>query len=129
MSKTEVYRVGQYVPVPIADAAPGSAVDTRLFSGLPMQLGLANFVTVTPKGKDGNYAGNASADLGGVHLLPVTVASGPKTFGDPVYLITATGLLSTASASAVLFGYIAEPEAVPNGTQIPVLVKILQRTA
>ena len=129
MSKTEVYRVGQYVPVAVPDTAPGSSgVSLLTNSGVPLQLGLANFVTVTRKGED-NYPEEASVDLGGVHLLPVTIASGPLAFGAPVYLVTATGLLSSVSTSAVLFGYLAEARTIANGTQVPALVKILQRTA
>lgn len=125
MSKTEVYRVGQYVPAPVPDAAAGSGVSTLLNSGLPLRLGSLNMVTVTRKGED-NYAQDASVDLGGAHLLPVTITGGLGVFGAPVYLVTATGLLSTVSASATFFGWLLDTSTVANGTQVPCVVKVGQ---
>lgn len=130
MAKNEVYRVGEYVPAPVPDTAAGSSGANLLTTdGVPIRLKSLNMVTVTPKGKDGNYDQNASVDLAAAHLLPVTIASGPATFGDPVYLITATGLLSNQSASATFFGWILEETPVPNGTQTPCVVKIGQTAA
>lgn len=125
MAKNEVYRVGQYVPVPVPDTAPGSGVSLLTTSGVALRVGGLNLVTVTQKGED-NYPQNASGDLGGAHLFPVTVAGGPATFGTPVYLITATGLLSTVATGATFFGYILDDTPIANGTQVPAVVKIVQ---
>lgn len=125
MADNEVYRVGQYVPVPVPDTAPGSGLSLLTNSGVPLRVGTLNLVTVTRKGED-NYAQNASGDLGGAHFLPVTITGGPASFGTAVFLVTASGLLSTASASATFFGWIIEETPVANGTQVGVVVKIGQ---
>lgn len=131
MAKNEVYRVGQYVPAPVPDLLPGGVAngfnDTRTGSGFAGRLGALNFVTVSRKGDvDNNYDINASVDLGGAHILPVTVVGAPATWGQAVYLITATGLLSTASAGATFYGNILDDTPVPVAAQTPCIVKIGQ---
>ena len=131
MAKNEVYRLGQYVPCPVPDLLPGGVAggfgDTRTGSGFAARVGALNLITVSRKGEvDNNYAPNASVDLGGAHLLPVTVTGQPATWGQPVYLITATGLLSTASAGAVFYGNIIDDSPVPVGAQVDAVVRIGQ---
>lgn len=117
-----MYRVGQYLPVPVPDVST-AGVDTRVTSGVPLQVGIANVVTVSLKGEN-QYAGNASCDLGGVHLLPVTITGGPKSFGTTVYMTTATGLLTVDATGGVKFGFLAEESPVGNAVQTPCIVKI-----
>lgn len=134
MARNEVYRVGANLPVAVPDLAPGSNVDLRITDGVPLRIGGLNAVTVSTKGGEAflngyhgdNYDGNVSVALDKAFLLPVTIVGGPLGFGTPVYLVTATGLLSTASASATPFGWIVEESPVATGTQVPVVVKISQ---
>lgn len=130
MARNEVYRVGQYVPAPLPDTAPGSGVPlgfgvANSKTGVPLRIGALNLVTVTRKGED-NYAQNGSVDLAAAHLLPVTVVGSPATFGQAVYLVTASGLLSTASAGATYFGNILDESPVAVGAQVPCIVRIGQ---
>jgi hypothetical protein len=124
MAKNEVYRVGQYVPLPVPDAATG---DTTGGTGRPLRIGGLNVVQVTPKTIDedsyvgGNYPGYASCDLGGAHKFPVTVSGGALKAGQPIYITTANALVTTATDNN-LFGHSLE-EGHPNGAQ-QVVVRI-----
>lgn len=118
VSKNEVYRVGQYVPAPVPAGTK---------AGTPLRIGVLNLVTVgevataehTPYG----HEGEASVDLGAAWILPVTISGGATTFGQAVY-ITAAGALVTTATNNTLFGAILE-YGVPNGTNTPITVKIL----
>lgn len=133
MAHNEVYRLGQYVPAPVPDkavagATDGGPLDLRVNSGVALRIGSLNVVTVTRKGED-NYAQNASVDLAHVTMQPVTITGGPATFGTKVYITTATGKLSTASAGGTFFGWIIEDSPIPNGTDVLVAVKTGQSDA
>jgi len=126
MSTNEVYRVGQYLPAQVPDTAAGtSGLSLLINSGVPIRIGSLNAVTASLKG-EGGYAENATLDLAAAWLLPVTIVSGPLGFGTPVYLVTATGLLSTVATAATFFGWIVEESPVATGTQTPVVVKLGQ---
>lgn len=117
MANNEVYRIGQWVPGPVPDAA---ANDPEKGAGRALRLNGLNAVQVSTKNVDntqyGNNLGEASLDFGGAHKLPVTVTGGPVEFGDPIY-ITAANKLVTADAgdgSTPIFGHSLEYN-VPNG--------------
>lgn len=118
MAKNEVYRLGQYVPLPVIDGTD---------SGDAVRVGILNGVAVTPKntveGEFGGHLGEAPVDLGGAFILPVTIAAGPLTAGQAIY-ITGAGVLTTVATGNTLFGAALEYN-VPNGTGTPVTVKIL----
>lgn len=118
MAKNEVYRLGQYVPLPVADGTD---------SGDPVRVGILNGAAVTPKntveGEFGGHLGEAPVDLGGAYIFPVTITGGPLTAGQAIY-ITAAGALVTTATGNSLFGAALEYN-VPNGTNVPVTVKIL----
>lgn len=125
MANNEVYRLGQYVPGPVPDAA---ANDPQKGAGRPLRIGGLNAVQVSPKNTDntayGNNIGEASLDFGGAHKFPVTVSGAPLKFGQPVY-ITASNELVTADAgdgTTPLFGHVLEYN-VPTGAR-KVTVKI-----
>lgn len=127
MSKTEQYRVGQYIPGPVPASTP---------AGKPLRLGVLRVVTVTPRSVanspsavglpathiPGLVDGEASLDLGGAHMLPVTVTGGPTTFGQQVYLTG--GVLVTAVTAGDEFGALVD-YGTPNGVQVDCIVKIL----
>lgn len=122
MAKNEVYRAGEYVPAPVPQGTK---------AGSALRVGTLNLVTVTERsdieGQYGNHQGESSVDLGGGHILPVTISGGPLTWGQPIY-VTAAGKLVTATGPEAtpnqLFGAALEYN-VPNGTDTPVVVKIL----
>lgn len=118
VSKNEVYRVGQYVPAPLpAGTAAGTA----------KRLGVLNLVTVgevaTAEHEPYGHEGSAPVDLGGAWILPVTISGGATSFGQAVYITDAGALVTTATGNN-LFGAILE-YGVPNGTNTPLTVKIL----
>lgn len=118
MAKNEVYRVGEWFPLPVPDAAAG---DTTGGTGRPLRIGGLNVVQVSPKTVDedsyvgGNYPGYASVDAGGAHKLPVTVSGGALTAGQPIYITSANALVTVATSNN-LFGHSLEA-GHPNGVQ------------
>lgn len=125
MAKNEVYRAGQYVPLPVPDADPSDKLGGE---GRPLRIGSLNAVQVSPKSTEdndyagGNYEGYASVDLGGAHKLPVTVSGGSLKAGQPIYIKSDNTLVTTATDNQ-LFGASLE-EGHPTGVQ-QVVVKIL----
>lgn len=126
MAKNEVYRLGQYVPLPVPVADAGDKLGGE---GRPLRIGSLNVVQVSPRtnGDDedyvaGNYPGYASTDSGGAHKLPVTVSGGALVAGQPIYITSANALVTVATGNQ-LFGVSLE-EGHPNGVQ-QVVVKIL----
>lgn len=118
MAKNEVYRVGQYVPLPTPDKTP---------AGTAVRVGILNAVTVTEHNTEeqqyGGHKGESSVDLGGAHILPVTITGGALKAGQAIYITTA-GKLVTVATDNTLFGASLEYN-VPNGTDTPVVVKVL----
>lgn len=118
MAQNEVYRVGQYIPAPVPNGTP---------AGVAQRVGALNFITVTPEGLDGNYEGQASADLGGAHNVPVTVAGAPLAFGGKVY-IQADGDLTNVATDATWWGTYIEPLPTPVGANVSCVVKVESAT-
>lgn len=121
MAKNEVYRVGQYVPLPVPEGTK---------AGTAVRVGILNAVTVSERNdtelQHGGHQGEASSDLGGAHILPVTITGGPLSAGQAIYRTPAGKLVTVAGADGVnpLFGASLEYN-VPNGTETPVVVKVL----
>ena len=127
MSKTEQYRVSDYIPAPVPVSTP---------AGKPLKLGVLRCVTVSPRSVanspsavglpathiPGLVDGEASVDLHGAHALPVTVTGGPTTFGQQVYLTG--GILVTAVTAGDEYGALVD-YGTPNGVQVECIVKIL----
>lgn len=118
MAKNEVYRVSQYIPLPVPDAEAGDKLGGE---GRPLRIGGLNVVQVSPKSTEendyvgGNEEGYASCDLGGAHKLPVTVSGGALKAGQPIYITAANALVTTATDNQ-LFGHSVE-EGHPNGAR------------
>lgn len=135
MAKNEVYRVGEYVPAPVPSTLTGTPLAQAQARGLsstpagtPMRVGILNLVTVSEKSdierQFGNKAGEASVDLAAAHLVPVTIVGATLTWGQAIYIVTATGLLSTDATGAVLWGAALE-YGITVGAQKLVAVKII----
>ena len=118
MAKNETYKVGAYLPAPVP-------ADTK--AGVPRREGIANFITQSPEGEAFNLQNQASTANIGVWAVPLEVVTAAASFGTPVYFITATGILSTASAGGKLWGATAEPSPIPVG-QRNALVNIIPFT-
>lgn len=116
MAKNEVYRLGQYVPLPVPEGTK---------AGDPVRVGGLNAVAVSERnsyeGEFGGHVGEASTDLGGAHTFNVTVSGGPLKAGQPIY-IKADNSLVTVATDNNLFGHSLEYN-VPNGAHV-VTVKI-----
>lgn len=119
MSTNEIFRGGDKLSLPVPDGR---------VSGSPVRIGGLNGVLATDKAKvdvsptnadgtlntsynygGGNPTGNASVWLVGVHDLPVSTTT-TRAIGDPIYIITATNVLTTTDNSAAnpLFGHAVE---------------------
>ncbi len=118
MAQNEVYRHAQYIKAAVPQGTP---------AGVPMRVGALNFITVTPEGLDGNYEGEASADVGGGFTVPVTVAGGPLSFGQKVY-IDADGDLTNVATNNTWWGTYIETEPTPVGAAVPCVVKVESAT-
>lgn len=112
MARNEVYKNADYLSLPVA---------TGKLSGQSVRIGGLNAVLTTNEGSvdDGdisanpyneaassNKAGYASVSLKGAYLLPVTTTT-TRAVGDPIYIITATGVLTTTDNSGAnpVFGH------------------------
>lgn len=113
MAKNEVYRLGQYFPLPVPDGTD---------SGDPIRVGVLNGVAATGKGVEGNYPGNASFDNGGAWLVPVDIVTNPLTPGSAVY-ITGANVLTNVATGNKLWGAYIEDTAAAVGTQVLAVVK------
>lgn len=102
------------LPVP-ADTPSGSAVIVGSIIG----------VTATAEGEGGNVDGNASVWTEGVYDLPVTTNTA-RAIGEPIYIITATNVLTTTDNSAAnpLFGYALEAKGTAPATIRVKLAKV-----
>lgn len=94
MALNAVFKPGQSVSLPIADAVSGDAV----------RLGVLNGVAVVDSGDGFNEPGFVSVDLFGAHLFELTGGAAADV-GDPVY-ITSGGDLTLTVGSNKLFGAI-----------------------
>lgn len=119
MATNEIFRSGDKLSLPV----PSGRV-----AGSPVRVGGLNGVCQTNRAKTdvaqynqdgtvnasydfggGNPTGNATVWLEGVHDLPVSTAT-TLAIGDPVYIITATNVLTTTSNTDAnpLFGHAIE---------------------
>lgn len=90
MAVNEVFKLGQYISLP---------VDVGTKSSAPVRVGVLNGVAIVDEGTGGNAAGYTSVDLSGAHKFILAGAA----VGDPVY-ITPGGALSTTASGNKLFG-------------------------
>lgn len=123
MAKNETYRIGQYIPAPVADGT-AAAVNDRPAAGIPMRVGELNFVVVGPEGiESGNYDNEASVDTGGAWQLPVNVVGTPISFGQIVYITAANVLTNVATGNKAFGWYIdTRPQPVLNGAVVTVKI-------
>lgn len=111
MARTEVYKDGDYISLPVADGT---------LSGAPVVVGGLVGVAQTNEG-DGvtNLEGYASVALTGAFRVPTSVAV--AAVGDPLYITTA-GVIDTTNTNK-FFGYALSTKASGTGT---VIAKIVQ---
>lgn len=109
MARNQVYKEADFLSLPVA---------TGKLSGEPVRIGGLNGVLLTNEGSvdDGtnpydqaassNKAGFASVALKGAFRIPVSTTTA-LVVGAPVYIITATGVLTPADNSGAnpLFGH------------------------
>lgn len=116
MATNETFRSGTKLSLPVPAGRK---------SGDPVRIGGLNGVCQTNRAKvdvakynddgtvnatydygGGNPTGNASVWLEGVHDLPVSTTT-TRAIGDPIYIITATNVLTTTDNSAAnpLYGH------------------------
>jgi predicted RecA/RadA family phage recombinase len=109
MAKNQVYKEADFLSLP---------VPTGKLSGQPVRIGGLNGVLLTNEGSvdkgpndydkaaSSNEPGFASVALKGAFMIPVSTTTA-LTVGAPVYIITATGVLTTTDNSAAnpLFGH------------------------
>lgn len=109
MARNEVFKDADYLSLPVATGA---------LSGSAARIGGLNVVLQTNEGSvdkpAGNYneapssnkAGYASVALKGAFNLPVSTTT-TRAVGDPIYIITATGVLTTTDNSGAnpVFGH------------------------
>lgn len=109
MARNQVYKEADFLSLPVA---------TGKLSGSAIRIGGLNGVLLTNEGSvdDGsntydkaassNEAGYASVALKGAFRLPVSTTT-TRAIGDPIYIITATGVLTTTDNSGAnpLFGH------------------------
>lgn len=119
MATNETFRSGTKLSLPVPAGRK---------SGDPVRIGGLNGVCQTNRAKvdvakynddgtvsttydfgGGNPTGNASVWLEGVHDLPVSTTT-TRAIGDPIFIITATNVLTTTDNSAAnpLFGHAVE---------------------
>jgi len=115
MSKNHVFMWtrSRSLPVP-ADTASGS----------PVAVGSLVGVTLTKEGEGGNEDGYATVALDGAFRVPVTTNT-TRTVGQPVFIVTATGVITTTDNSGAnpVFGYCLEAK---GGAPADVVVEIAQ---
>lgn len=103
MAKNEVYKRGDFLPLPVpADTASGAPVGIGGFVG----------VTQTAEGEGGHDEGYANVALCGVWDVSVTGAV--ASVGLPVYITSANALTTTRVANK-LFGHAMETKAAGAG--------------
>lgn len=109
MARNQVYKEADFLSLPVA---------TGKLSGQPVRISGLNGVLLTNEGSvdDGtntydqapssNKAGYASVALKGAFRLPVSTTT-TRAIGDPIYIISATGVLTTTDATGAnpLFGH------------------------
>lgn len=109
MARNQVYKEADFLSLP---------VPTGKLSGQPVRVGGLNGVLLTneasvddgvntyDKAPSSNEPGYASVALKGAFMLPVSTTT-TRAIGDPIYIITATGVLTTTDASGAnpLFGH------------------------
>lgn len=109
MARNEVYKDADYLSLPVA---------TGKLAGQPVRIGGLNAVLQTNEGSvdkpagayneapSSNKAGYASVALKGAWRLPVSTTT-TRAIGDPIYIITATGVLTTTDSAGAnpLFGH------------------------
>lgn len=117
MARNEVYKVGNFVSLPVP-------VGTK--SGAPVRVGSLNGVAqvdeptayiaaqLTPaynEAPSGNKAGYASVALEGAFSIPVATTTA-LTVGAPVYIVTASNTLTTTDNSGAnpVFGHALTPK-------------------
>lgn len=119
MATNEIFRSGTKLSLPV----PAGRT-----AGSPVRIGGLNGVCQTNRAKvdvakynadgsvnasydfgGGNPTGNATVWLEGVHDLPVSTTT-TRAIGDPIYIITATNVLTTTDNSGAnpLFGHAVE---------------------
>lgn len=93
-------------------------------SGDPVIVGSLVGVALTDRSADGNADGNATVALDGAFTVNVTTTT-TRSVGQPVYIITATGVITTTDNSGAnpLFGYCLEAK---GSAAADVLVEIAQ---
>ena len=125
MARNEVFKNADYLSLPVATGA---------LSGSPVRIGGLNGVLQTNEGSvdkpagdyneapSSNEAGYASVALKGAFRLNVTTAT-TLAVGAPVYIITATNVLTTTDNSGAnpLFGHALSAK---GNTAGPVIVRI-----
>ena len=107
------------------DAKLSLPVPADTASGAPVIVGSIIGVTATAEGEGGNVDGNASVWTEGVYDLLV-ITNTALTVGAPVYIITATGVLTTTSNTNAnpLFGYALEAKGSSPATIRVKLAKV-----
>lgn len=109
MARNQVYKEADFLSLPVA---------TGKLSGEPVRIGGLNGVLLTNEGSvdrgpndydkaaSSNEDGYASVALKGAFMIPVSTTA-TLTVGAPVYIITATGVLTTTDNSGAnpLFGH------------------------
>lgn len=126
MARNEVYKNADYLSLP----AP-----TGKLSGSAVRVGGLNAVLTTNEGSvdkpagsyneapSSNKAGFASMALVGAFRLPVTTTA-TLAIGDPVYIITATNVLTTTSNTGAnpLFGHALSAKGATDGQLVIVRI-------
>lgn len=126
MARNEVFKDSDYISLP---------VPTGKLSGEPVRVGGLNAVLHTNEGSvdkpagayneapSSNKAGYASVALKGAFRIPVSTTT-TRAVGDPIYIITATGVLTTTDASGAnpLFGHALSAKGATANQ--PVIVRI-----
>jgi predicted RecA/RadA family phage recombinase len=126
MARNEVYKNADYLSLPVA---------TGKLSGDPVRVGGINAVLTTNEGSvdkgpntydkaaSSNEPGYASVALKGAFRIPVSTTTA-LAIGDPVYIITATGVLTTTANSGAnpVFGYALSAKGTTANQ--PVIVRI-----
>lgn len=133
MATNEIFRSGSKLSLPVPSGRK---------AGDPVRVGGLNGVLQTNRAKvdvakynddgsvnasydfgGGNPTGNASVWLEGVHDLPVSTTT-TRAIGDPIYIITATNVLTTTDNSGAnpLFGHAVEAKSATADEVIRVRV-------
>jgi predicted RecA/RadA family phage recombinase len=133
MSTNETFRSGDKLSLPVPDGRK---------SGDPVRVGSLNGVLATDKAKvdvsptnadgtrntdynygGGNVTGNASVWLVGAHDVPVSTTT-TRAIGDPIYIITASNVLTTTDNSGAnpLFGHAVEAKSATANEVIRVRI-------